>query len=86
MVVLRFHPRMAGESLIVIPGPGVKIDPPHEIMQISQTGEGSFQVELDPVVTRSHIVFESGGVKTTLPLLRAPKWALEKEEKRSQQP
>lgn len=72
LVRLQFHPLAAGKAVIVKPGPGVKVDPSGTEFRVGPTGECVVSVTLDGSFRRSDINIYCVGIRTKLPLSRAP--------------
>lgn len=73
-VVLRvqFNPLAAGKLVYVKPGPGITIYPPGTSLTVSSSGECIVSAQLAASPSRSHIIFYCEGIKTVLPVVRAP--------------
>lgn len=63
---------MAGKSVYVKPGPGVSLNPPALFQTISESGECLVLAQIAQGFDRSHVIFHCEGVKTILPIKRAP--------------
>jgi hypothetical protein len=81
-VVLRaqFDPAAAGKNVYVRPGRGITLNPPIGALIVSSSGECILSAKLDDGFPKSHIVFYCEGIKTVLPVLRAPLAKVEAEE------
>ena len=71
-LLVHFAPAMAGKSVYVKPGPGVSLNPPALFQTISGSGECVVLAQIAPGINRSHVIFSCEGVKTVLPIMRAP--------------
>jgi hypothetical protein len=69
---VQFDPRMEGKSVYVKPGPGTSLNPPALFQTISASGECLVLAQIAQGVDRSHVIFYCEGVKTVLPIMRAP--------------
>jgi hypothetical protein len=74
LVTLRvqFDPAAAGKTVYARPGRGITIGDNGGVRTISPTGECVIAVQLAPGCPRSHIIFYCNGVRTALPVVRAP--------------
>lgn len=68
----QFDTRAAGKSVWVRPGRGITLSSPGTVLTVSSTGECLVLAQLAPGFARSHIMFYCAGVKTILPVVRAP--------------
>lgn len=73
-VVLRvqFNPQAAGKQLHLLPGRGITLNPSNAVLTVSSSGECIVWVQMPESVDRSHIIFYCDGIKTVLPIARAP--------------
>ena len=69
---VQFDPLLAGKEVYVRPGFGITLSPSAPILTISATGECIIAAQIAEGIDRSHITFYCEGVKTVLPLMRAP--------------
>ena len=70
-VLLQFDRRAAGERITVVPAGGLVLSSPEPSVTVSTNGECIVTVQLAEGVSRSHIIFYCGAVKTILPIARA---------------
>jgi len=80
LVRLQFLPVAAGKAVILLPGPGVIVDPLGTKFQIGPTGEVVVSVALDSRFHRSDINVDCVGIRTKLPLSRASREFVEARE------
>jgi hypothetical protein len=71
LVRLQFDPLAAGSAVVVIPGPGVTVDPPETEFYVGPTGECIVSVALDGTFLRSDMNVYCMGIRTKVPLARA---------------
>jgi len=85
LVTLRvqFDPAAAGKIVNARPGRGITIGDNGGARIISPTGECIIAAQLAPGCPRSHIVFYCNGVRTALPVVRAPLAVVEEKEEES---
>jgi hypothetical protein len=69
---VQFDPQAAGKSVFVNPGRGITLQPPAAVMTIPSNGECLVLATLAEGLARSHVNFYCDGVKTVLPVVRAP--------------
>lgn len=79
-LLVQFDPAMAGKSVYVKPGPGITLNPPALFQTISGSGECLVLAQVAEGVNRSHVIFYCEGVKTVLPIMRAPLATVEANE------
>ncbi len=72
LVRLQFDPLGAGKTVIVRPDPGATVIPPQTEFQIGPTGECVISVALAANYNKSRVSVYCDGIRTTLPLSRAP--------------
>jgi len=68
----QFNPAAAGKRVLVRPGQGITVDVTGAALTISSSGECLVQVQLAEGVNRSHLIFYCEGIRTVLPVVRAP--------------
>jgi hypothetical protein len=69
---VQFDPLLAGKEVYVRPGLGITLNPSAPILTVSATGECIIAAQIAEGIDRSHITFYCEGVKTVLPVMRAP--------------
>jgi len=69
---VQFDPEAAGKTVFIKPGPGITLQPPTTILTIASSGECLVLAQIAEGIARSHVVFYCEGVKTVLPVVRAP--------------
>jgi hypothetical protein len=69
---VQFNPEAAGRRVFVKPGRGITLQPSEAVLTIPASGECLVLATLAEGLTRSHVIFYCGGVKTVLPVVRAP--------------
>jgi hypothetical protein len=69
---VQFDPLLAGKSVYVRPGFGITLNPSAPVLTVSATGECLIAAQIAEGIDRSHIIFYCEGVKTVLPVMRAP--------------
>jgi hypothetical protein len=69
---VQFSPLAAGKQVYVKPERGVTLNPPVVVMTVSSSGECIVSAQLAEGVMQAHIVFYCEGIKTVLPVVRAP--------------
>jgi len=69
---VQFDPLLAGKSVYVRPGMGIALNPSVSVLTVSATGECIIVAQIAEGIDRSHIIFYCEGVKTVLPVMRAP--------------
>jgi hypothetical protein len=69
---VQFDPEAAGKTVIVKPGRGIILQPPDVVMTIPENGECLVLATLAEGLPRGHVIFYCDGVKTVLPVVRAP--------------
>jgi hypothetical protein len=72
LVRLQFDPIAAGSAVVVKPGPGVTVDPPETEFYVGPTGECVVSVALDGDFLQSDMNVFCLGIRTRVPLARAP--------------
>jgi len=77
---VQFAPQAAGKTVYIKPGPGITISPSAGFMTVPSTGECVVQAQFMEGLTRGHVVFYCEGVKTVLPVMRAPLAKVEENE------
>jgi hypothetical protein len=77
---VQFDPQAAGKTVYVKPGPGITISPSEGFLTVPSTGECVVQAQFMEGLTRGHVVFYCEGVKTVLPVARAPLAKVEENE------
>lgn len=80
MIRLRFHPLAAGQGVWVRPGPGVAVIPADTELRVERNGECVLWVALDRDFSSSDIMVSCHGVRTKVPLSRAPVEVIEARE------
>lgn len=80
VIRLQFDPLAAGKSVIVRPDPGASVIPPETEFQIGPTGECVISVALAANCRMSRVSVYCDGVRTTVPLARAPLAVVEAHE------
>jgi hypothetical protein len=80
LVRLQFDPLAAGKTVVVKPGHGVTVDPPQTEFHVGPTGECVVSIVLDPGFIQSRLTVYCDGVRTSLPLMRAPLSVVEAQE------
>jgi hypothetical protein len=80
LVRLQFDARAAGKTVIVRPDPGASVIPPETKFQIGPTGECIISVALAANCQMSRVNVYCDGVRTPLPLARAPLAVVEAHE------
>ena len=80
---LQFDPRAAGERITVIGARGVLIDPPEQVLTVSERGECLVAAHLIQGATRGHLLVYCKMIKTVVPLTRAPLARVQAEEART---
>ena len=68
----QFNPAAAGKRVLVRPGRGIAIVGTGTALTISSSGECLVQAQLAEGFDRSHLIFYCDGIKTVLPVVRAP--------------
>ena len=68
----QFNPLAAGKKVLVRAGLGITVNATGAALTISSSGECLVQAQLAEGFNRSHINFYCDGIKTVLPVLRAP--------------
>jgi hypothetical protein len=71
-VRVQFTKADAGKWVFVKPGPGITLDPPDPKVTVPESGECLFAAQIAEGVERSHVIFYCQGVKTVMPVVRAP--------------
>ena len=69
---VQFDPLLAGKSVYIRPGMGITLNPAVLTMTVSATGEVIIVAQIAEGTNRSHVTFYCEGVKTVLPVMRAP--------------
>jgi hypothetical protein len=69
---VQFDPLLAGKSVYIRPGMGIALNPPAVTLAVPATGELIIVAQIAEGADRSHITFYCEGVKTVLPVRRAP--------------
>jgi hypothetical protein len=69
---VKFDPLAAGKRVLVRAGRGTTVNATGAALTISASGECLFQAQLAEGFNRSHICLYCEGIKTVLPVLRAP--------------
>jgi hypothetical protein len=69
---VQFNSLAAGKSVSARPGRGLTLQPSNGILTVSSSGECLVLAQLHESVFQSHIIFYCEGVKTVLPISRAP--------------
>jgi hypothetical protein len=69
---VQFDPLAAGKRVFVKPGRGITLQPSEAVLTISSSGECLVLATLAEGLARSHVIFYCEGVKTVLPVVRAP--------------
>jgi len=69
---VQFDPLAAGKSVYVRPGRGMTVSLSAAVLTVSPSGECLLLAQLAEGVNRSHIIFYCEGVRTALPVVRAP--------------
>lgn len=77
---VQFDTRAAGKTVYVKPGPGIAISPSEGFMAVPSNGECVVQAQFMEGLTQGHVVFYCEGVKTVLPVMRAPLAKVEENE------
>ena len=77
---VQFDPLAAGKKVWIRPGRGITLLPPDTILTVSPTGECIVGAHLSEGFSRSHIILYCEGVKTILPVVRAPLPVVEEAE------
>lgn len=80
---LQFDPRAAGERVRVFGGNSLSLNPPEQVLIVSPRGECLVTGQLSPGMSRGHVIFYCGMIKTVVPLTRAPLAKIEAEETRT---
>jgi hypothetical protein len=68
----QFNPAAAGKRVLVRPGRGLTVVGTGAALTISSTGECLVQAQLAEGIERSHLIFYCDGIRTVLPVVRAP--------------
>lgn len=69
---VQFDPAAAGKSVFVRPDRGISLNPPVGMVTIPANGECLLLAQIASGINRSHIIFYCAGMKTVLPVVRAP--------------
>lgn len=69
---VQFDPLLAGKSVYIRPGLGITLNPPAVTLTVPANGEIIIVALIAEGRDRSHITFYCEGVKTVLPVMRAP--------------
>lgn len=69
---VQFNPLAAGKNVWIRPGRGMTLIPPDAFLTVSPSGECIVGAQLAQGFSRSHIILYCDGVKTILPVVRAP--------------
>jgi hypothetical protein len=77
---VQFNPLAAGKTVWVKPGRGITLNPPNAILTVSASGECIVGAQLAEGFSRSHIIVYCEGIKTILPVVRAPLPIVEEAE------
>ena len=77
---VQFDPLAAGKSVFVEAWPWNHVNPPRTILTVSSNGECLVLAQLADGVNRSHLIFYCDGVRTVLPVMRAPLATVEANE------
>jgi len=77
---VQFDPLAVGKRVYVRPGTGVTIGSADAVLTVSPSGECVLSAQLHAEFSRGHIIFYCDGVKTVLPLVRAPLQKVQENE------
>jgi hypothetical protein len=82
-VRLQFHPRLAGQRVVVIAPNGFLLNPPQEVVTISARGECVLTGQLAEGAATGHFVAYCGLIHTVVPFARASPAKVQAEELRT---
>jgi hypothetical protein len=80
VLLVKFDPLAANKKVWVSPGRGITLNPSTPIMAVSSSGELVVEAQLAEGLARSHVIVYCEGIKTILPVVRAPLPAVEAAE------
>jgi len=77
---VQFDPLAAGKKVWIRPGRGIALNPPNAILTVSPSGDCVVEAQLAEGFSRSHVIVYCEGIKTVLPVDRAPLATVEAAE------